>query len=337
MYGDRADPYQGLSRLAGRLEDSVTPQMALRTIVETVADSLKVPFVSVDLVQAESGQRQVLRRAAVHGECEPVEPLVVPLIFQAETVGELVVGHRQGEELSAADHRLLTELARHAGAVVHATRLTIELQASRERLVVAQEDVRRRLRRDLHDGLGPTLASAVFQVDIARDALPADAAEAGGQLDVLRGQLQDAVESIRGMSYALRPPALDNGLVAAITEQISSLSTRGSTPRVTLNAPPSMPPLSPAVETAAYRIAMEAVANATRHSGARTCAIRLDLNGGLEVEVVDDGCAADGRPFRPGVGITSMRERAAELGAALTIEQRPAGTRVHTVLPVGAE
>jgi signal transduction histidine kinase len=109
------------------------------------------------------------------------------------------------------------------------------------------------------------------------------------------------------------------------------------TPHVTLSAPPSLPPLSAAVETAAYRIAMEAVANATRHSDARTCAIRLDLNGGLEVEILDDGQDTDGRPFQAGVGITSMRERAAELGAALTIERLAAGTRVHTVLPVGGE
>ena len=336
MYGDRADPYTGLSRLAARLEDSVTPQMALRTIVDTVADSLKVPFVSVDLVQADPDQSRGLRRAASHGDTEPEERLLVPLTFQGDAVGRLVVGQRPGEQLSSADHRLLTELARHAGAVVHATRLTIELQASRERLVEAQEDVRRRLRRDLHDGLGPTLAGAVFQVDIARDALPVDAIEASEQLDALRRQLKKAVEDIRGMSYALRPPALDNGLVAAITEQISSTSTN-RTPHVTLSAPPSLPPLPAAVETAAYRIAMEAVANATRHSDARTCAIRLDLNGGLEVEILDDGRGTDGRPFQAGVGITSMRERAAELGAALTIERLAAGTRVHTVLPVGGE
>ena len=331
MYGDRADPYTGLTRLAARLEASVTPQMALRTIVDTVADSLKVPFVAIDLRGADG-----LQRAAVHPGPAPTDPLEVSLTFQGEDVGALVVGPRTGDSFTTADRRLLEELARHAGAVVHATRLTWELQASRQRLVTAQEEVRRRLRRDLHDGLGPTLAGAVFQVDIARDALPADAASADAQLGALRAQLQAAVESIRGMAYALRPPALDNGLVPALAEQVSSMNARGAGPHVTFTSPTVLPPLTPAVEVAAYRIAMEAVTDAARHSGARTCAVRLGLNGGLEVEVTDDGRAANGTQFRPGVGISSMRERADELGATLSIEQRASGTRVHTVLPVGA-
>ena len=241
------------------------------------------------------------------------------------------------KQLAPADHRLLNELARHAGAVVHATRLTLELRASRERLVTAQEEVRRRLRRDLHDDLGPTLAGAVFQVDNARDVLPPDAAEVHAQLDLLKAQLQDAVAGIRDLAYALRPPALDEGLVPAIAHQVSAINARGASPVVTLAAPPSFPALSPAVEAAAYRIVMEAVGNAARHSGGRRCTIRLQLNGGLQLEVTDDGRTGDAPPFRPGVGITSMRERASELGATLTIEQLPSGTRVRTVLPVGVE
>ena len=330
MYGDRADPYAGLSRLADRLEASVTPQMALRIIVETVRDSLKVPFVAIDLIHADG-----LRRAAVVGATEPPGGVEVPLHFQGESVGVLVVGPRPGEELAPADRRLLSELARHAGAVVHATRVTLELQASRERLVAAQEEVRRRLRRDLHDELGPALAGAVFQVDLARDALPPGANGVDAQLEQLRSQLQGAVGSIRDLAYALRPPALDDGLVPAIAQQVTTMNARGSGPFITLSAPRSLPRLTPAVETAAYRIVIEAVGNAARHSGAQHCDIRLRLNGGLQLEVSDDGSAGDGTPFRPGVGIASMRERADELGATLTIDQSLTGTRVHTVLPVG--
>lgn len=331
MYGDRADPYAGLSRLADRLEVSVTPQMALRIIVETVRESLKASFVAIDLSRADG----VLHRAAADGGPEPSRAVEVPLHFQGESVGVLVVGPRPGEELAAADRRLLGELARHAGAVVHAARVTLELQASRERLVAAQEEVRRRLRRDLHDELGPTLAGAVFQVDLARDALPPEATAVDAQLKQLRTQLQDAVGSIRDMAYALRPPALDDGLVPALWQQVSAINARGSGPFITLSAPRSLPQLTPAVETAAYRIVIEAVGNADRHSGAKHCDIRLRLKGGLQLEVSDDGGAGAGTPFRPGVGIASMRERASELGATLTIEQTLTGTRVHTVLPVG--
>jgi two-component system NarL family sensor kinase len=332
MYGDRRDPYGGLSRLAARLEASVTPQMALRTIVDTVADSLKVPFVAIDLRHPDR-----LERTAVHGSEEPEDALGVPLSFQGDHVGMLVVGPRSGDGFTGADRRLLDGLARHAGAVVHATRLTIELQASRERLVVAQEEVRRRLRRDLHDGLGPRLAAAIFQVDLARDTVALDAAAADSQLETLRRGLQSAVEEIRGMAYALRPPALDEaGLVPALTEQVASMNLRGSGPRIVLTAPDALPPLTPAVEESAYRIAMEAVANAVRHSGAQTCSVRLTLDAGLHVEVADDGATDAHEPFRVGVGIASMKERASELGATLSIEQGPTGTRVHTVLPVGA-
>jgi two-component system NarL family sensor kinase len=302
----------------------------LRTIVETVRDSLKVQFVAVDLSQGDGR-----RRAAAVGRTQPPGVVEVPLHFQGDAIGFLVVGPRSGEELAPADRRLLGELARHAGAVVHATRLTLELQASRERLVAAQEEIRRRLRRDLHDELGPALAGAVFQVDIVRDALPAEATDVDVQLEQLRAQLQDAVSSIRNLAYTLRPPALDEGLVPAIQQQVSTMNTHGSGPVVSLSAPRSLPPLTPAVETAAYRIVMEAVGNAARHSGAQHCGIRLWLNGGLQLEVSDDGTAGGGTPFQAGVGISSMRERADELGATLDIDQSATGTRVHTVLPVG--
>jgi two-component system NarL family sensor kinase len=332
MYGDRRDPYAGLSRLAARLEASVTPQMALRIIVDTVADSLKVPFVAVDLWRADR-----LERAAVHGMNEPADSLEVTLSFQGEVIGRLVVGARAGDSLTSADRRLLEELARHAGAVVHATRLTVELQASRERLVAAQEEVRRRLQRDLHDGLGPRLAGAVFQVDIARDTVAVDARAADAQLELLRRDLQSAVEDIRGMAYALRPPALDEaGLLPALAEQVAYMNAKGSGTHILLTAPGTLPPLAPAVELAAYRIAVEAVSNAVRHSGARTCSVRLRLNGGLELEVADDGTAHPDEPFRVGVGIASMQARASELGAVLSVDQGSEGTRVHTVLPVGA-
>jgi signal transduction histidine kinase len=331
MYGDRSDPYAGLTRLAERLEASVTPQMAVRTIVETVRDSLKVPFVAVDLSQVDGR-----RRAAVVGGTQPDDAVEVPLLFQGDPIGFLVVGPRPGEELAPSDRRLLGELARHAGAVVHATRLTAELQASRERLVAAQEEVRRRLRRDLHDELGPALAGAVFQVDIARDALPAGATEVDGRLEQLRVQLQDAVGSIRDLAYALRPPALDDGLVPAIEQQASAMNARGSGPVIRLSVDHPLPELSPAVEVAAYRIIMEAVGNAVRHSGASHCEVRLRVDGGLRVEVCDDGTNGVAEPIRPGVGIASMRERAGELGASLEIDRRPSGTRVHTVLPIGA-
>ena len=332
MYGDRRDPTAGLTRLAERLENTLAPQTALRTIVDTVAESLKVSFVAVDLVR--SGR---VERMATHGSPGGRDPLTVPLVFQGEPVGQLVVESRGANEpLNAADRRLLDQLVRHAGPVVHAIRLTADLQRSRERLVRAQEEERRRIRRDLHDGLGPVLATAVFQVDDARDITATDPARADEQLAALRTTLQEAVADIRRLVYALRPPALDElGLASALAEEVARFNAHGSGPRITLDSPEALPVLPAAIEVAAYRIALEAVTNAVRHSGAGACSVTLGVNGGLELEILDDGVGLTKESRGSGVGLASMSERANELGGALRVEhRRGGGTLVHATLPL---
>ena len=332
MYGDRRDPYAGLTRLADRLEATVAPQTALRTIVDTVAESLKVPFVAVDLVG--SGH---VERTAAHGTPGDRDSLTVPLAFQGEPVGHLVVESRgPSEPFNSADRHLLEQLARHAGPVVHAIRLTADLQRSRERLVRAQEEERRRIRRDLHDGLGPILATAVFEVDGARDVVSTDPARAQHQLDELRETLKAAVADIRRLVYALRPPALDElGLGPALAEEVARFNAHGSGPRITLDRPEALPLLPAAIEVAAYRIALEAVTNAVRHSGAGACSVTLGINGGLELTILDDGVGLGTGTRGAGVGITSMSERASELGGALRVERRrTGGTLVHALLPL---
>ncbi|HYJ70675.1 MAG TPA: sensor histidine kinase [Nocardioidaceae bacterium] len=329
MYGDRDDPYLGLSRLADRVQASTDTTATLGTIAETIREALRLPFAAID-VPGQHG----MERAASDGRSGRGDEVVLPLTFGGVDVGRLVVETRdRGESLDPADRRLLADLSRHAAAAVHAVRLTADLQRSRHRLVVAREEERRRIRRDLHDGLGPTLASAVFQVDAARD-LTGDVPGADDLLSDLRTTLQAAVASIRTLVYALRPPTLDElGLLPALQEQAEGLRATDSAPSITVDGPSKLPPLPAAVEVAAYRIALEALTNAVRHSGGQSCSVRLGLNGGLDIEVSDDGIGC--RPHRVGVGIMSMRERASEVGANLTIESGPTGgTRVHTVLPI---
>ena len=179
--------------------------------------------------------------------------------------------------------------------------------------------------------LGPTLAGAVFQVDAARD-LVGHEPRADAVLTELRRTLQDAVAGIRALVYALRPPALDElGLLPALREQANALNGNGFL--ITVDGPSQLPQLPAAVEVAAYRIAAEALTNAVRHSAAHTCSVRSAVDGDLDIEVTDDGIGY--RPERVGVGIASMRERAGEIGATLTIGPGPAGgTRVHTRLPL---
>jgi signal transduction histidine kinase len=332
MYGERDDPYAVLTRFGRRLESTLAPETVLPTIVHTVKEALKLPYVAITL--ADGRERGATAPAAAAGMPGEVA-LRLPLVYQHEPVGELLLAPRgPGEPFGPADRRLLADLARQAGVAVHAVRLSADLQRSRERLVSAREEERRRLRRDLHDGLGPALASMTLQTEAARDLYAADSARGDALLADLTEQLQAATADIRRLVYELRPPALDElGLVGALRAQ-ATRHELGRT-RIDILAPEALPPLPAAVEVAAYRIAQEALTNVLRHAEAETCTVTLayDRTGVLTVDIADDGRGLpDGA--RAGVGMASMRERAEELGGACAIESSPIdGTRVRATLP----
>jgi len=210
------------------------------------------------------------------------------------------------------------------------------LLASRRRLVVAREEERRRIRRDLHDGIGPMLAAMTLKVDLARDVLRSDPEAADKALSVLKADTQAALAEIRRLTRDLRPPALDElGVVQAIRQRADELSAGAAGRRVAIEVTSvgQLPPLDAAAEAAAYRIAVEAMTNVVRHANAEWCRVRLWANGALVIEISDDGVGfADGRGV--GVGMTSMRERCAELGGSLSVERTPEGrTVVVATLP----
>jgi signal transduction histidine kinase len=217
------------------------------------------------------------------------------------------------------------------GIAAHAARLTADLQRSRERLVSTREEERRRLRRDLHDGLGPQLATFTLKLDAARNLLASEPEAASSLLLELKTQTQDTIFGIRRLAYELRPPALDElGLTSALREQATAYG-----PAFSVEAHEELPPLPAAVEVAAYRIAVEAMTNTARHARARVCRVRIaPSDRELEVEITDDGVGLpDG--CRAGVGLSSMRERAAEIGGTCEIESMPGGgTRVLARLPL---
>ena len=327
LYGERDEPYAVLARLGRRLEGALAPETTLPTIVRTIAEALKLPYVAIALREGET-----YRVAAAHGS--PVgEQLSLPLVYGVEPAGRLLIAPRApGDAFSAADRRLLEDLARQAGVAIHAVRLTADLQRAREHLVTAREEERRRLRNDLHDGLGPRLASLSLKLETARNRLTHDPI-AVTLLEDLAARTQDAVADIRRVVYALRPPALDDlGLVSALREQAAQYQGV----HVSVEVPPALPVLPAAVEVAVYRIVQEALTNVARHARARTCRVRLEWDGAaelLQLEVTDDGCGIDTRQ-RIGVGLHSMRERAAELGGTWSVETLPeGGTRVQAVLP----
>src|SRR5215211_1637714 len=221
MYGERDDPYAVLSRLGQRLEAALAPKAALNAIVETIAQALKAPYVAITLRQSSGGE---FARVAEHGTPKG-ELVVLPLVYQRENIGQLLVAPRAPREaFSPADMRLLEDLARQVEVAVHAVRLTADLQRSRGRLVTTREEERRRLRRDLHDGLGPTLGALTLGLDTTRFALIQGEPKAVEALLLeLKSQAQEAVSDVRRLVYGLRPPALDDlGLVPAIRQQAAN-------------------------------------------------------------------------------------------------------------------
>jgi signal transduction histidine kinase len=337
MYGERDDPYTLLTRLGSRLDATLAPEALLPTIVQTVREALRLPFVAIARQRDEAFEVT----AAVG---EPVDdPLRLPLTYQGQVVGQFLLGARApGEAFSSADQRLLDGLARQIGVAIHTAQLTADLQRARARLVLAGEEERRRLRRDLHDGLGPALAAQSLKLEAARDLIRTNPEQAIGLLSALLDDSQRAITDIRRLVYALRPPELDElGLSAALRGQVARYAHTSLA--ISLDAPDDLPSLPAAVEAAVYRIAQEGLTNVVRHSGASTCLIRLAFAtgvggaGGLCLEIVDNGHGLP--PVRSaGVGLLSMRERAEELGGACVIEPAPGGgTRVSVRLPRGLD
>jgi signal transduction histidine kinase len=328
MYGERDDPYAVISRLGQRLEDAFAPDAVLPAIVDTITDALKLPYAAITLRQGES-----LTVAAATGSPVP-DPVRMPLVYQHEPVGELLVAPRSaGESFSPGDQKLLLDLARQAGVAAHAVRLTAELQQARERLVEAREEERRRLRRDLHDGLGSQLAALNMELGVLGTKVDEDPDAAAAHVREIRAEIRNAIATIRQIAHDLRPPVLDDlGLRAALQARAQRYASDGL--HLTLELPESFPPLSAAVEVAIYRIVEEALTNVVRHARARHCVVELALGDEMTLSITDDGVGL-GRDPRAGVGLLSMRERAEELGGSLTMQTAEGGgTRILVTLPL---
>jgi two-component system, NarL family, sensor kinase len=333
MYGDRDEPFEVLARLGHRLESSLSYDAVLPTLVETIAQTLKLPYVALRLLEPAPP-----RLAASYGR--PTSAIITyPLIHQSDTIGELLVARRaDDEDFTVSEERLLRSIARQAGAAVQTVKLTADLQASRQRLVTAQEEERLRLRRDLHDGLGPTLAAHLFKLGLARSYLDQDTARADLYLEQLEEETEGILAEVRRLVYNLRPPTLDQlgllGAISAVADGYNHPHKSDGRLQVEVRAPNSIPALPAAVEVAAYRIVQEALNNAARHAGASCCNVELWLTDHLNVKIRDNGRGLPSQPTA-GVGLSSMRERAHELGGHLDVHSTEgSGTEIHARIPI---
>jgi signal transduction histidine kinase len=330
MYGDRDDPATVLSRLSERLASTTVPGETLSNVVEIIAQTLKLPYVAI---KQEDGERKDGGLTAEYGQ-RSEQVMAFPLVYQGRSIGKLLVSPRSSREtFTPNERRLLENIARQAGPAVSADHLTHHLQHSRQQLVTSREEERRRIRRDLHDGLGPQLATMNLKLDATRNYLPGDPDMADRMLQELKCQVQEAIQDIRRLVYDLRPPALDQlGLVPALREFAAQNSVNGL--HISVDVPDTFPALPAAVEVAVYRIAQEAMTNAARHARANQCIVRVSAGDEICLEIIDNG---EGLPAQlpSGVGLASIRERTAELGGIFSLISTPgAGTHLSIRLPL---
>jgi two-component system NarL family sensor kinase len=330
LYGDRHDPVRAVARLGQRLRDAPDGAPSgdvLGGLLQVVCETLRLPWASLQIDSGAEVASFGIRSAASES---------ISLEHEGRRVGALVVGLRMGDPaLGVADRQVLEILAAPVAVALHAVLLSKELQRSRERLVAAREEERRRLRRDLHDGLGPILTAVTLKADAARSILDTAPDQADELLAELRGEAKQAIGDLRRVVEDLRPASLDElGLLGALSQQVDRFSRQGLL--VALDAPVALPVLPAAVEVAAYRICTEALANVARHAHAQHVFVTVAIDRALWLEVHDDGSpsTANGGGWRPGVGLLSMTDRAAEVGGTLQAGPTPTGGRVQAVLPL---
>lgn len=329
VYGDRGDPLAVARRLGSTLRGNDGPDSALQQVAETLGRSLNLEMAAIEL----DGPPPDTRVAHWGPDREP--DAVFPLTYRGEHIGALLIGCQAGDEITPRFREAINDLCPQAAAVAAASRFEHELIHANRRIIMARDDERLRLRRDLHDGLGPALAGMALGISAARNHVEGgDAGRAVGLLDELAGELERKVEEIRAIVYGLRPPQLDDlGLLGAIRHHLHRYAAAPVS--LEMQSVDGLPALAAATESAAYHVVVAAVDNAVRHAKAATCTVQIAFHDDHLVLVVeDDGCGVNGPE---GVGIRSMRERTCGVDGTLRISRGATGGTVVTAhFPLGA-
>jgi signal transduction histidine kinase len=322
-----------IARMGAVAQSSTSARELVPFASEAIRRSLRVPAVVIELIDSAE---------SAGGPPTDIHRQSWPLTYRGRAIGRLHVTPRPGNLLSSGDRHILDQLSLQLAPMVGAVHLADQLEIARTHLLNLREEERRRLRADLHDELGATLASLTLKTGLAGDLIDRDPGGTRRLLREIEANLQTSVNRIRELVEGLRPSQLDElGLDAAIREQAERLITAGSPMafRVYGHAQPGLPA---AVELAAYRIAQEALTNAVRHSGGSRVDIELTVgepDGVLTLRVTDDGTGLS-QSDSPGFGMQSMRQRARDVGGECLVGATPSGGVVVTALlplpPVGA-
>lgn len=324
LYGSRNDAATASWQLAKGLE-KFDDDKAVTGLADALVDTLRLSYLQV--VTEVDGTRTTV---AAHGTAG-VESTRFPITHAGVDLGQRSA-RRRHTPLDVRDERLLQAAAAQLGVVLHANRLAAQLQRAREDLIFSREDERKKLRRELHDGMGPTLAGIRLGLEAADDALPADISRSQGLIEDVRADVGGLIEDVRRVVDGLRPPLLDEvGLVGALTQRANVFADMAGW-IMHLESDP-LPALPAAVEVVAFRIGSEALTNVARHARATRCDIHFGVSGGSFVMGISDDGSGGAVPGK-GTGLASIHDRATELGGSVTIDSHEKGTTLQVRLPL---
>ena len=345
VYGERATPYEVLSRFSEHVGETYSDEDILVRMARLLAEGTGATSAAVWLRVGDD-----VRPAAVwptNGGMATAIPLVrgeppevdgvtaaVPVRHQRELLGLLTVTKPPNEPLSSVEDKLVADLAAQAGLVLANSKLIEDLRASRQRLVAAQDEERRRLERNLHDGAQQQLVALALRLKLARTTASKDLVEADRMLEQLEVDVTDALENLRELARGVYPPLLaDQGLTAAIVAQ-----SRRSTIPVRIEAD-GIDRFPQDIETAIYFCTLEALQNAAKYADAGQITVRLvQDDGGLVLSVRDDGRGFDPALTPLGAGLQNMADRLAALGGRLIVRSRAGGgTTIEGRIPVRSQ
>lgn len=340
LYGDRDTPYVVVSNLAKQLGASLEPKIAFSKTVQTIGDSLKLPYVGISLngdMKTTEIHFHPANFVAEYG-VQTTSYFSFPLVYQGEELGFLLASPREGQEsFLEIEKQLLTDLAIQAGLMAHNYQLMQDLLIARRKLVKTREEEKKRIRRELHDGLGPQLALLKLTLTTIRNRSVEIREDANELIEDAISQTESSIHEVRALINELRPPDLDElGLIAAIEKHLKKASD--SEVHFDFKYSKLIPAFSAAIEIALWRIVQEGINNVVRHSQASHCRLELVVDQNIHLSICDDGCGLHNKNSlsnKVGVGLESMRERTEELEGVFSIETPiGGGTCLHIQLPI---
>jgi signal transduction histidine kinase len=343
VYGRRATPYEVLSAFGERVGETYSTEDVLPRMARLLADATAAETATVwirvgsDLV-AEAGHPSVERgrRLPAPGDTMPAieGEYAAEVRHQGELLGALSVRMPANDPMNPTREKLIADLAAQAGLVLRNVGLIEELRASRQRLVAAQDEERRKIERNLHDGAQQQLVALAVQLKLARTMLDRDPPRVGEMLEALQASATEAIEDLRDLARGIYPPLLaDKGLEAALEAQ----ARKSSVPVVVETGAIGRYPRD--VESAVYFCALESLNNVAKYAGASRAVVRLaKSNGHLTFTVTDDGHGFDPDSAGQGTGLQGMADRLDAIGGTLDVTSAPgAGTTVTGRVPIDGD